>query len=384
VTDTSHPTDRPNLIHRAIIIAGLLSNVPPLALSPALTAMAAIAAWPWQHPLLQALAGALTLLTIAGDGVSLALLPRRGRSYGPVTPPLLALALLRTGLTFGLGAVLPTPPALGLTAALQLALTGTHTYATWVEPFQLTLTRLDMTSPKLGGDRPLRLLHLSDIHFEGWTPRERRLVEMARELAPDMILLTGDYLNLSSVDDPSCQEGVRDLLSALASLAPTYAITGSPPVDLPHVVPAIFRGLPITWLLDDVADVHLNGHHIRLVGLRCTRDRLRDGARLRRVLPQSGDRPFTILLYHSPDLMPQAVEVGVDLYLAGHTHGGQLRLPWFGALVTSSDFWKRYEAGLHREGGTTLYVSRGLGMEGLGAPRARFLAPPEIVLWNLS
>ena len=81
--------------------------------------------------------------------------------------------------------------------------------------------------------------------------------------------------------------------------------------------------------------------------------------------------------------MPDAVETGVDLYLAGHTHGGQLRLPLFGALVTSSDFWKRYEAGRYREGQTTLYVSRGLGMEGLGAPRARFLAPPEIVVWDL-
>jgi predicted MPP superfamily phosphohydrolase len=72
-----------------------------------------------------------------------------------------------------------------------------------------------------------------------------------------------------------------------------------------------------------------------------------------------------------------------DLYLCGHTHGGQIRLPLFGALITSSDFWKRYEMGRYEEGHTTLYVSRGLGMEGMGAPRARFLAPPEIVLWTL-
>ena len=52
----------------------------------------------------------------------------------------------------------------------------------------------------------------------------------------------------------------------------------------------------------------------------------------------------------------------------------------FGALVTSSAFWKRYEAGLYRRGASTLYVSRGIGVEGKGAPRARFLAPPEVVL----
>ena len=78
-----------------------------------------------------------------------------------------------------------------------------------------------------------------------------------------------------------------------------------------------------------------------------------------------------------------AASLGVDLYLCGHTHGGQIRAPLYGALATSSRWGKRYEMGLYRERGTTLYVSRGLGVEGLGAPRARFLAPPEIVLWEL-
>ena len=86
-----------------------------------------------------------------------------------------------------------------------------------------------------------------------------------------------------------------------------------------------------------------------------------------------------MLLYHTPDLMPQASDLGVDLYLAGHTHGGQWRLPGFGALLTSSIHWKRYESGLYREGDTRLYVSRGLGMEGFGTPRARFFCPPEVV-----
>ena len=88
---------------------------------------------------------------------------------------------------------------------------------------------------------------------------------------------------------------------------------------------------------------------------------------------------FILLLYHSPDLIREAAGHQVDLYLAGHTHGGQWCLPGFGAILTSSRFWKRYEAGLYREGDTTLYVSRGLGMEGFGTPRARILCPPEVV-----
>ncbi|MCJ7739225.1 MAG: metallophosphoesterase, partial [Anaerolineae bacterium] len=116
----------------------------------------------------------------------------------------------------------------------------------------------------------------------------------------------------------------------------------------------------------------------------CAGDRGRDAPRLDQLLEADSEACFTVLLYHTPDLMPEAAAAGVDLYLCGHTHGGQIRLPLFGALVTSSRFWKRYEMGRYEDGRTTMYVSRGIGMEGLGAPRARFLAPPEIVAWDIS
>jgi uncharacterized protein len=120
------------------------------------------------------------------------------------------------------------------------------------------------------------------------------------------------------------------------------------------------------------------------MGLRCTRDLAAAGAALRALLAQAPTDAFTLLLFHTPDLMPQAAALGVDLYFAGHTHGGQWRVPGFGAILTSSHYWKRYEAGHYREGTTHLYVSRGLGMEGFGAPRARFFCPPEVVSVTLS
>jgi len=91
-----------------------------------------------------------------------------------------------------------------------------------------------------------------------------------------------------------------------------------------------------------------------------------------------------VLMYHSPDLMPVAARLGVALYVCGHTHGGQVRLPRYGALVTSSRYGKHYEMGHYHEGSTHLYVSRGVGFEGLGAPRVRFLCPPEVTLWHLT
>ncbi len=66
--------------------------------------------------------------------------------------------------------------------------------------------------------------------------------------------------------------------------------------------------------------------------------------------------------------------------LCGHTHGGQVRLPLIGPILTSSQLGRRYVMGLYEEGGTRLYNSRGVGLEGLSAPRVRFLAPPEMTL----
>jgi len=74
--------------------------------------------------------------------------------------------------------------------------------------------------------------------------------------------------------------------------------------------------------------------------------------------------------------------LGVDLYLAGHTHGGQVRAPLYGAIVTFSEFGKRYEMGPYRVGGTMLYVNRGIGFEP-ELPRVRFLARPEVAVIDL-
>ncbi|MEA3339298.1 MAG: hypothetical protein U9R15_04970 [Chloroflexota bacterium] len=385
--ETLQPGYDPGLLHTALVLSGSLGRVSPLALAPTWLALAAVACWPWVRGAGTNLAPTVAVMSLfftLADGVGLALLPRTGRSFGPVTPPLLALTLIRTIFTFVIGLLPASWPSLALTAMLQLAITIASLYATWIEPFRIGVTRAELRSPKLDGHTPLRLLHITDLHIERITARERELLRLAEELSPDAILITGDYLSISSVHDERSLAEARDLLARLCASGPVYAITGSPPVDLPEVVPAIFEGLPITWLLDEVEELRVNGHVLRLAGLRCTHERHADVPRLRRLLDGDAERAFTLLLYHSPDLMPEAVELGVDLYLCGHTHGGQVRLPLFGALVTSSHFGKRYEMGRYEEAATTLYVSRGLGMEGMGAPRARFLAPPEIVLWSLS
>jgi predicted MPP superfamily phosphohydrolase len=146
----------------------------------------------------------------------------------------------------------------------------------------------------------------------------------------------------------------------------------------------VLSSLGITVLDDRAVEVEVRGQRIRVMGLYPSRDTEAEGAILDSLMGAAPEGAFSLLLYHLPDLVPQAAEMGVDLMLAGHTHGGQWRLPGFGAILTSSRYWKKYEAGHYVEGNTHLYVSRGLGMEGFGAPRARIFCRPEVVMATLS
>ena len=125
------------------------------------------------------------------------------------------------------------------------------------------------------------------------------------------------------------------------------------------------------------------GDHFVMLGLNDV-DFADDQAQLALLMQQVRPDDFSLLLYHKPDLAYAARDLGINLYLAGHTHGGQIRLPFYGAVITNSHYGKTFEMGLYHLDQTTLYVSRGLGLEGMSAPRARFLCPPEVVVVDLA
>jgi len=378
-------TDQPKFgwIHYAVVLSDWLERLPAWLIFLALAMLAAHAARTWTM-----MAGVGLAALMAVDWVMLAWLPKRGKSFGPVTASLLALALVRWALVVA-AAHAQAAWITAAIAALQIAMTGAAWYSLWVEPFRLGVTHIQIKSPKLNGLPPLRVLHLSDLHIERITPRERQLVELVEELRPDLIVLTGDLLNLSYTYDERAHADCREVLSHLRAPLGVYAISGSPSVDPPPVVDKVLNGLNVRRLHNKIESVKLGSDDepaMVIVGVSCTNNAKRDSHTLRQVMsnvPNNPSSPFMVLLYHTPDLMPQARQEQVDLYLCGHTHGGQIRLPLFGALVTSSRFWKRYEMGRYVEGNTMLYVSRGIGMEGRGAPRARFLCPPEIELFEL-
>jgi hypothetical protein len=334
---------------------------------------------------------ALGLLLLGlSDGALVWALPRLGLSFGPLGLPWLGMILLRAGLVWS-GVIFARRAAqrergriMALVWALNLAILACEVYGLYFEPFNLGVSRVHVSLPGAPNSGPLTVVQLSDWHIERITRREREALAEVERLNPDLILLTGDYLNLSYVDDARARQDARDVLAQLDAPQGVYAIPGTPVVDTSAALASIFDGLDNVRLLsDELAPLEVEGQTIYLVGvanLALERDRQSLEELMRQVPAEAG----SILLYHTPDLVETAAELGVDLYLAGHTHGGQVRLPWFGAILTASKYGKRYEAGLYQVGATQLYVSRGLGMEGLGAPRVRFLCPPEIVVLELS
>jgi predicted MPP superfamily phosphohydrolase len=249
------------------------------------------------------------------------------------------------------------------------------------------VTQQKLLSDKLPAAVRLRVLHLGDLHIERITRRERELQRQIDRLRPDLILFSGDILNLSFRQNATAQEQARQVIRQWKAPLGVYLVSGSPAVDLAENMPKMMQGLPVHWLQKNKVSLPISGGpeaphaSIDLLGLTCSHRPFVDGPLLADLQPAS-DR-FSILLYHSPDLAPVAARLGIDLQLSGHTHGGQVCIPGFGALFTGSLYGKKFEAGRIRVGKMTLYVTRGIGLEGASAPRLRLFCPPEIILWEI-
>lgn len=364
-----------------------LERLPKTAIAVTIFGLAVILGFCWRDSSWGWWAAAVWLGFPLGDWLLLEALPRTRRSFGPIVPPLLGLLVVRSMLALlllNIGSVWVMVVAMGSLSLLAW-------YGTWVEPMSIEVTRRSVAFPQWSaGTKPLRLLQIGDLHLERQGRREDTLNALVEELVPDLICFTGDLLNLSYNSDPVAMRHARAVMGMWQAPLGVYAVSGSPLVDSPETAAAILGELPnIRWLRDEMTSIEDQGRRLCLVGLDCTHSPAVDGARLVEVLQRRPTGTPAVLVYHTPDLAPEAAASGIDLHLAGHTHGGQIRLPLVGALITSSIYYKRFEMGeyeLERPDGLTmkLYTSRGIGMEGGAAPRARFLCRPEVVLWTLS
>lgn len=258
------------------------------------------------------------------------------------------------------------------------AAAGLAAYATLVEPFWIQrVHRLIHIGTLPAGLEGLTIGLLSDLHIEGRgsTRVARKAVEIVAAERPDLIAITGDF-----AEDAV---GLRRVLAALRPLhAPlgVYVVPGNH--DHAAGIGAWRREVDRSATLRDLTNRYVllerNGTRLCLGGV----DDVYEG-RPRLVLPPPAERDATILLAHSPDLAERCRRAfdAVDLVLSGHTHGGQVRLPFLPAPVNSAEHRELYEDGLRRRPWTQVYTSRGLGTSRLPV---RLFARPEVTLLTLT
>jgi predicted MPP superfamily phosphohydrolase len=209
------------------------------------------------------------------------------------------------------------------------------------------------------------------------------------DLAPDVIFFTGDALNA-----PDTIFRFREMLRSMRAPYGKFAVRGN--IDcLYYRNVDLFRGTGFVQLQGNTMQIEKDGDTIAVTGLDC-------GTWKSHPDPPTAPSPnlFNVLLYHTPDMAEEIDTVAFDLYLAGHTHGGQVALPFYGAMITFSQHGKKYESGPYylgpeglvsrgdssvviRRDQVALYVNRGIGMEGGIAPRVRFCARPEITVFEI-
>jgi predicted MPP superfamily phosphohydrolase len=243
-------------------------------------------------------------------------------------------------------------------------------YGVFVEPYRVVTRSVRVPHPKIKG--PVRLLHIGDLHVRHWSRVEEGVMAEARRAVPDLIVLSGDYSAL-----PGSLEALGRLLKELAAVAPVYAALGN--AEYLRPVHQAIRVPGLTWLDDDNRAVTVRGTALRVYGIRPGSER--NFWQLGR-----NTRPFEfgVCLYHFPDFAPVVERVPYELMLSGHTHGGQIQLPYVGALISMSRAGTAYTAGVFRSEGKTAVVTSGVGCESYGLPRARFLCPPEVVVVDLA
>ncbi len=230
-----------------------------------------------------------------------------------------------------------------------------------------------------------RIAQMSDIHIGPFMPIEdiRRYVAMVNALKPDMVFLTGDFVTWEG----SPAGVVVDALSALKAPFGIYGCLGNHErwAKVEDSISSLFAARGINILRHQNATVTASGEQFNLIGVDYeTRTPYTPDGVVKQYLdgvdglmvPDTAN----ILLSHNPNTFDRAAELGVDLSIAGHTHGGQITLEYISPNISPARLMTPYVRGWFQKGASQLYVNRGIGT--IFSP-VRFGAPPEITVYEL-
>jgi predicted MPP superfamily phosphohydrolase len=270
-----------------------------------------------------------------------------------------------------------------LYAFVALDLLALRYYITSVEPQRLVVKRVRLQTPKLTA--PLRILHISDIQSGGISDYEAEVFVQIQALQPDLILNTGDFLQV--VPPATFESELPKLLGLIRDANPplgSYGVFGDTEREL-YGIPAE-QLKPLTMLSSRSAQINTGGGVIDLHGLSLYQSRNPSWATrsIQQWLESSNHAAFRIVFGHAPDYALEVGELPIDLCLAGHTHGGQVRLPGYGPLVIDSQVPRQWARGFRRIGIPYLNVSAGAGSNRFGGlPPMRFNCPTEMTVIEL-
>jgi predicted MPP superfamily phosphohydrolase len=264
----------------------------------------------------------------------------------------------------------------GLTAAGLLGVSAAAGYASMFEITDYELTETDIFIRELPASfENFRIVQVSDVHHSSLVSLEevRRVVELAQSARGDMVVLTGDYTTARRSYIEPCAE----VLGTLSAPAGVWAVLG----NHDHYTDGeltrralVQRGIGV---LDNAhTEVTRGADALQLAGIDDWSWGYADWTRALGGLDRK--RP-ALLLSHEPQVFDLPETAGISLILSGHTHGGQVSLPFVGAPARFLEAFK-YIRGLYERAGTQLYVSRGTGVVGLPI---RFGARPEIASLRL-
>ena len=224
-----------------------------------------------------------------------------------------------------------------------------------VEPVELLFESLP---PQFDG---LRVAELSDLHGRSFGKNNVRLLRTLQKARPDMICICGDLF-----DEKTDLTMLEPLLTGLTDIAPVYYVTGNHEWQVKNLREILqkMRGWGVTVLENEGRVLSRGGAEMVVAGVHdpCGPYDMKTPAALVRELRSAQGNDFILMLSHRNDELAMWSQLGVQLVLSGHCHGGVVRLPFVGGVFgTRRELFPEYDAGVYRQDGTTLFVSRGLG-----------------------
>lgn len=249
-----------------------------------------------------------------------------------------------------------------------------------INPNWLTVEAVHLKLPRLPrAFSGFRVAQISDIHMGGWMnlSRFQRVADLITAQNPDVLLITGDFLFGRRFPDVARQwlDDLANVLAPLAASIPSFAVLGNHDYwTNPKAVREMLRQCRITDLTNAVHRLTRHGENLHLCGV----DDIKVGdVRLDKVVSQLQENSAAILLVHEPDFADTSAATGkFDLQVSGHSHGGQIVIPFYGPPVLPRT-GRKYPSGLYKIGNMYQYTNRGVGMDRFAI---RFNCPAEITL----